>query len=358
MKRERQKLQYFNRWDNDEVIAFAPDSEAIEVLKMSNFKETITVPGRREGWLHSREIAVRKLAAVAWFESFDEFSAASRSQVYHDMADTWVLEEMPDAVQSAYAAWINSDLLPSDANVRQVLHEIAVEPTDRMTATGDCSHCPNDERYACYTSGWSRQLYRYPLVRVKAAGAHQVYEVPLDSALLVDCHPESLVYQARPKFSVDGRMSADFIAEINVGVVSSDYISTATDGKILPQEDTFEVINGGRFEMCIAEWSEEGGSAAAQKVDPRSLAGEFQDVIMMAHVERVSDVNYNTVLADISHKLGRHGLTLALQSTTQFGEPSSRCMILTDSHSVLGDPAEDGDMYGALEKMKRRTEAM
>lgn len=358
MIRERQKVRDVQGYNRDGIIQFSPEGESVSVLGYHETKEVVTVPGRREGQEHIGEQIIRRLGVTATYESIDQLvSDASLSQRLYwlDRSDkTWTIDEMPDEVRSEYLDWRRS-LSLDESGFRQALHDVAQQPTDRMIEKVDCPHCPDDPKYACYLSGQSRQLYKYPMARMVNDSGDKIYQVPLDAALLVEHHPDALTYGIQSEFSNAGIMSARFIIELDINKISGDYVKVATNGAVSIEED-LTLLSSGHFRIVVADWFEHHGRRTHFSTDSAKLAEELQKIIVVDNADRVTDRDYNKMLDRARCYLGKFGLNLAFRtSINDWGDKSISFMAINDKGEISASQVGGGeDAYSSLEIMDEK----
>ncbi|MFI5212644.1 MAG: hypothetical protein ACHQTE_01660 [Candidatus Saccharimonadales bacterium] len=350
MNRERQILQDINKEDS-RIIKFS-ETEAVSRLEFNKEELQVEVPARIEGRSHQKTIVVKHLAQIATYASLSEFFADKPEQTDSYYDTRWTTSDMPDDVLERHAAWSGQDNVPTEVAVRDVLHKEATATLDRMTEKHVCLDCSAGTQWACRTSGWSRELYRYPLIQVKDITSGQIYEVPFDVALYVDQHPERLQYGSRARFDKDGSMSAYYCAALSGDTVSGDYIRLATNSAIDPQAEQLEIIPSGvamsDIVVYMGGWQENGFNTYMDSYTPEKVARCLQDAAMKQHAERVSDLNYNELFDALRRKLGTRGLSLAFRyvymgmgdSDAEFRVLDSKNETLSSLHSI--------DAYEAL----------
>lgn len=337
------------------MLQFSADSEMVHVLEDNFAEEIVIAPGRREGWQHVRKEKVGRLAVAASFASIEDLPEEERPRRYDlSASDTsWTIEEMPEDVQERFFAWRDSDAFPTEYEVRHALHETAQTPMDRMTETVECPHCPKDPRYACYTSGYSRKLYKFPLVQVRGVDSADAYELPLDAAMLVECKPEAFAYETVPYFSREGQLSARRIAEIDTSSLPAEYIVAVSGGAITPRGSEYQVYpkrgDDNRFAICTTEWFEKTGPVPSIPFAAHSIVDELQKKITMQHIERVVEPDYNEMFDATRSELGRLGLTLAFRIKYAFGEYDSEFVALDEKRQFVAT-VEDYDAFAAIQK--------
>jgi hypothetical protein len=349
MNRERQMLQDINR-EYDRIIKFS-DGDEVGVLDFQEVKQQIQVPARVEGRYRQQTVVTKRLAQVATYASLPElFADKKKDSRLSD--DSWTMDDMPSDVLARHEAWSNQEGIPSESAIREELHKIADTPVNRMLAKQACPDCPSDTKYACRTSGWSRELYRYPLIQVEDEATGQVYEVPLDTALYVDLHPTSLHYGPKPRFVSRGFMTSYYCADLAGDTVSSEYVRRATDGTIEPRTNQLKIVSAG-VEMAnvivyLGGWQENGINTYMKDFTAESVAVSLQDVSMTRHAERVSEVDYNQMFRTLRRELGERGLALAFRYKYMgMGESDAEFSVLGSANEVKGS-VRSIDAYEAL----------
>lgn len=353
MNRERQMLQDINR-EYGRIIKFLTTDE-VSTLDFQKVEQQIQVPARIEGHYRQKTIITERLAQVATYACLPELFADKKKSSRSDSDNSWTIDDMPDDVLERHAAWSGQDDVPSEVTVRDALHKEAAASVDRMTAKQVCPDCSSDTQWACRTSGWSRELYRFPLIKVRDMSSSQIYEVPFDVALYVDQHPEHLEYGSRVKFDRGGSMSAYYCAALSGDTVSGDYVRLATNSVIDPRSEQLEIIPGGvamsDIIVYMGGWQENGFNTYMDRYTPKKIARRLQDAAMKQHAERISDVNYNELFDALRRKLGAHGLSLAFRyAYTGMGESDAEFRVLDSKNETLGF-VRSIDAYEALTKL-------
>ena len=354
MNRERQVLQDINR-HYGEMIEFS-QTDDVNALEFRDVKKIIEVPARIEGRFRKEKVTVKELARVATYASLsDYFANKKESSGGHYYSDPWTIDDMPEDVLERYAIWHEQADVPSDHEIRVVLHEEAGKSVDRMTAVQECPDCLSQTRYACRTSGWSRELYRYPLIQVRDMNSSQVYDVPLDVALYVDQQPQSLRYGPQPRFSESGFMSAYYQATLTGDRVSGDYVRRVTNNRIDPQSESLEILPGavGMSDIVVylGGWQENGINTYMDNHTAREIVQKLQDTAARRHAERVTNVNYNELFDSLRQKLGSRGLSLAFRYVYEgMGESSAEFSVLNGECAARGS-VRSIDAYEALTEL-------
>lgn len=349
MNRERQVLQDINK-EYGRIIKFSEGDE-VSTLDFEDVKQQIQVPARIEGRYREQTVVTKRLAQMATYATLSEL-LADKKKDSRASDDSWTIDDMPSDVLTRHEVWCSQDTIPSESAVRQELHKIAGMPVDRISAKQACPDCQSDTRYACRTSGWSRELYRYPLIQVEDEANGQIYEVPLDTALYIDLHPAGLEYGSKPRFDSNGFMTAYYCAALTGDTVSSEYVKQVTDGTIEPQSDQLKIVPAG-VEMAnvivyMGGWQENGLNTYMKDFTAEDVATSLQDAAMKCHIERVSEVNYNQMFHTLRHDLGQRGLALAFRNKyVGMGDSEAEFTILDSANEVKGG-VQSIDAYEAL----------
>lgn len=353
MNRERQILQDINK-EHSRMIKFS-ETEAVSTLEPREVEQQVEIPARIEGRFRKQTITVNQLAQVATYASLSELLAdkSERTNGYYD--DSWTMDDMPEDVLERHAAWCEQDGIPSALAVRDALHSEAFAEVDRMTARQNCPDCPSETRYACRTSGWSRELYRYPLIQVKDMSSRQVYEVPLDTALYVEQNPECLQYGSRPRFDKGGSMSAYYCAALSGDTVSGDYVRLATNGMIDPQSELLEIVPSSvamsDIIVYMGGWQENGINTYMDEYTPKKVARCLQDTAMKQHAERISERDYNQLFQTLRRELGVRGMSLAFRYKYMgMGDSDAEFQVLDSKNQTRGS-VRSIDAYEALTEL-------
>jgi hypothetical protein len=354
MNRERQILQDINQ-EYGRIIKFS-ETDEVSSLDFQDVEEQIQVPARIEGRYRQQTVVTKRLAQVATYASLSELLADKKKVNRLIDDDSWTMDDMPSDVLARHEAWCDQDGMTRESSIREELHKIAGISVDRMSAKQACPDCPSDTQYACRTSGWSRELYRYPLIQVEDEVTEQIYEVPLDTALYIDLHPTGLHYGSKPTFDSRGFMTAYYCATLAGSAVSGEYVRRATNNTIEPQANQLKIIPG-RVKMedvivYIGGWQENGINTYMEDFTAEKIAVLLQDAAMKRHAERVSEVDYNQIFHTIRRELGQRGLALAFRYKYMgMGESDAEFSILNSADKIKG-VARSIDAYEALIELK------
>lgn len=306
----------------DREITFLPDGH---VALLQSHSETIEkeLPSRVEGRPRTVQVQVQRFTTSEQYESMGdayESGYVAESLCAHEPYDGgWRLEHIPDDIKRRCAEWADASQYPTIAELVDAAKDIASQPADYLYDSQPCPHCPAETRYACYTSGWSRELYRSPLVEVTDEATAKCYEVPFNAALYVATTPEALQY--RVDYTIDqheGRLFAARSLTLDPTTLTREYVVAATGGKIIPDSDevvlTTRDSNATSQRLRLDNWSEQKNNRrqvsdiTEENNTPHEMIEVLQNKIMLAYAERVDAKDYNAMFARVRQALGERSL--------------------------------------------------
>ena len=271
-----------------------------------------------------RTVRVKQLAETAVYDSLADYVSADRKRVIsreNSEEDEWKFAP-DDKGWEAFEQWRDtSDVLDTDDIILRAneLAEKSWQSNDDETVK--CAHCPEETKYACYTTGWSREVYRNPLVRyVDDDGRH--YDIPMNVANLVSARNRALQapLDIKTTYSIgsDGSLSAEKYLSLNLTTLPRSYVAgkpMTGDVKIHPSEPLADGIH-----ILIDTWVENGNKRAILQhrrgadntdVTPDGILNQLQyRIIQEMYHERVESVDYDERLDELRQKVGKIGLEL------------------------------------------------
>lgn len=354
--RQHQLLDSLNHLSNP--IVFLEDGYAIP--SRETYTKEVELPTR----VADRTRRVQQtVARIALGDSFDDISAAfttsRHAAVQSSLYDSsWTLEDVPAEVQADYHEWVAQAPLPPREDIIQAAQQVSAGRHNRLEATEECPHCSDETSgYACRVSGWTRQIYSYPLLRARDTASGDIYEVPLDIALLISQQPDCLQYGATPHFSGKGFVSADYSAVVaNSQTISADYAIAALDGTISPQSDQLELLPSGvspaATRLTLGEWRENKLRVYTTPTSAHDILSQLQNRLNQFYGTRVSQEDYNAKLVSLRQKLAQHGLKMAFTWKYMGMGESDAVFSVLDSNQRVGLPIMSGDAYMAFERFE------
>lgn len=319
MERQRQLTQVLDTMANYNDTVLLPDGT---VALLETTQETVErqFPSRVNGVPRVVAELQNRYVVNDRYESLDQLAEARQrtSSEALGIDNGWRIEHIPEDIIEVCKEWERANSYPSEGGIVAAAIEASDSHVDRSHTTHPCPYCPEETRYACHNSGWSRELYRYPLVGVEDAADGQIFDVPFDVALYISTAADAVEY--RVEQSVDqyeGRLTAERRVGVNPTTLSRDYIVAATDGKIVPVSNELTIRT--RFplqqaELKLDDWYEVRPQYAMSKPAPEYTSSEIieavQDKIMLAYGERVDETDYETMLERVRQALGEKGLGL------------------------------------------------
>lgn len=354
MKRERQILQDVDR-TYGLTMRFSENDE-VSVLEEQNVQHDIEVPSRIEGRMRQKTVTVKKMAQTATYDNLDELFQYHKTNQNRHRDEAITVEQLPSDVVDSHDTWAEQDNVPTETDVRQALRDTANTDVNRLTATSQCPDCPRETAYACRTSGWARELYRYPLMKVMDVVSQQVYEVPLDAALYADLHPKGLRYGSTPQLSENEFISSYFAASLAGDTLSNEYVKRATNDTIQPEGECRIMPSSVAMEdikVYMGGWQENGFNTYMDAYTAQKVADKLQQAVMTQHAERVLRTDYNEKFHKVKSELGKHGLALAFHySYAGMGESDAVFMALeNDNNARRPFFASSIDAYDALDQL-------
>lgn len=202
-ERTRQDIYYMERIHAPIILH---PNDTVGELDERPIEVTERLPSRVEGRDRTRVRTMNVLAQVALHDTLSAYLARSRErntgQVYPGFDDSWTLDDMPAATIAEFEAWRDDGRVIDIEAVRQAAIEQAEFDRDN-DATYHCRDCQDGSKYACYSCGYARYMYRYPAVRYQQA------DVLLDVCRVITADPDTLRLDTAVKFDKDGLLMAE-----------------------------------------------------------------------------------------------------------------------------------------------------
>lgn len=371
MDRQRQIPQDFMT-QSSTLAAFALDG-TVRALRVQEVDVEVRTPSRVEGRFRTDTIKQKQLGEVAVYQSYPDLLNGERETRLGQPASGWTIDDIPADVRSECDAWAQAREAAIVPGLQAAAREMLQTPVDRMTATEPCPHCRHGEpRYACRSSGWSREVYSYPLMRLRDDATNEVFEVPFDAALYIDEHTPAQAVTAVQTVDANGRLSAALELGLMSSGVSAAYVARATNGRMQPQSSILSVTLDGQYmrnmRRALDRWQEPSaqqspGMPAFTKLlkgspSGREMIEELQAAAVRAYTERFTDIDYNQLFHSVRQKLGAKGLLLAFNWHYQgMGENEASYQILTPQYRCV-DSRSGMDPFEALTKLSEKIDTM
>jgi hypothetical protein len=312
---------------------------------------TVRTPGRIEGRERIKHETISRLGEAAVFANLAECLAGQRiavgSRRPFGFEDTdWTLADMPEATLKEYQDWC--DRPPIDIEtVRRSASELVADWHQRQEELYKCKDCERsgpDYQYACRTCGYSRNLFKYPIVRYGSDDS--VYDVPMDAAGIVRLRPESLSLQVRPYFNKEGMMTAERVLQFDARTLPNGYIPGLVAEHELKVDSAEDLARP--QEIVIERWTEsEERSRTPEKArarihglaehaeawgylqSPESCMQALQmHIAQRLYRERRDSDQTAKRLELLRKKVGEYGLELAYEySSAGMGENDAKFML-------------------------------
>lgn len=313
MERHKQITQDIGKTGGE--VVFLPDGR---VATLKNQSEVVFVarPSRVEGV--SRQVPAKKntLELEKVYDNFQDLIGAARDRVnpmayYSD--NGWRAEHIPAEVFARCEAWVDSVEAPS---IDKIVNSERLKQAYDYDEVQPCPHCPPDVKYACYTSGWTRELYRYPMVKVESESGEK-YEVPFDVALYAATVPGGVDYETEHVINQgNGHLSAKRTVGVRKNYLTREYIQRVTGGESAPEGDIFYCENSIYMptdsEIVLDTWREDEKSLnmpyKTQVLDAEQIIDKLQDDIMIGCVEKADGIDHNARFDRVCKALGERGL--------------------------------------------------
>jgi hypothetical protein len=324
MERHRQITQTIDKAVYRSEFVFLPDGTVAPLEATSEMIEK-QLPSRVKGVPRIVAVEQERFTAQNRYETLDsllEVESSYSSMRTNKQESSWELKHIPADVLAICREWEGMHMYPAEDEITEAGRNISLERTGQLYETCACPHCPEDTRYACRFSGWSRELYRYPLIEVQDEVDGQIYEVPFDIALYVAMNPEAIKYQVNHEINeYDGMLSARRVIDIRPTTINKDYVVAATDGRHIPVSNELVLQHRKPLEQIkfiLDDWHEVRPNYLESKPTPEYTASEIiealQDKTMLAYAERVDETDYNVLLKKIQQEFARRSLGLVFGS--------------------------------------------
>lgn len=322
-KRERQATYYLQKI-YDPVMLY-PDGRVGELTE-KNVNVKVKLPSRIEGQERIGTMVQRRLAETALHESLAEYitnKRNDRSDGVPKRHNGWQLKDMPAETLVAYEAWQKKTDPINLNDVCDIAATKIASDEDRLSQAIPCPNCRySDRKYACYSCGYAREMYKYPLARYHDDDT--AYDVPVDVADMIRLDPDTLSYKTEWEIDDNGLMSAERKIVFSARTVPKAYVtglkSTATLA-IDPVDDLYKNV-----EFVVDRWAEEKKvnshkrgrllrhEDTLESYTPESYLDALQsNVALHRYSEKKDGKDYNGMLNTLHKQVGKRGLELAFE---------------------------------------------
>lgn len=312
MQRRRQITQDIPRAMD---VAFLPDGAVAELEERE--KVVITERSSRvEGRALKVPVVKEYLAQAAIYNSLQELMITRRqSRLLAQSEQIWQPEHIPAEAFEACDAWGGSVVAPSDQELLAASEGIVAQPYDRQNDTIDCPSCPADTKYACHASGWTRELYRYPMIEVRST-VGESYEIPFDVAAYAVSVPGGVGLETDYRINQsNGELSAERLIKVTKNYVTRDYVKLVTGGEVIPEADKLEFVEAiyvpTDSRIVVDTWTESGRvypRHEKKELDAESAIDVLQKTVAFDCLEKVDGIDHNARFDAVRRALGVRGL--------------------------------------------------
>ncbi|MDB5186580.1 MAG: hypothetical protein JWM07_52 [Candidatus Saccharibacteria bacterium] len=334
--RERQDTYYLSKIYNP--VMLYPDGSVGE-LDQTNVNVDVRLPSRIEGQERIGKMVLPRLAEVALHASLSEYlvGKTGNTLVRTPYRNSWRLNDMPTETLTEYKQWKASENKMSLDDVRELAATKVASQPDRLNQTVPCPNCRNgDHQYACYTCGYARELYAYPLVRYRDEDG--VYDVPVDVAGLIHMNPQALTYESEWEIDDNGLMSASRKIIFNAQTIPKEYITGVKSDDVLTIDPVDDLAKNIAF--TTDNWAE-GKKLATNKrrtiqrhnevpityTPDTYLEAAQNHVAVHMYREQKDGKNYNAMIRTLHAAVGQRGLALAYEYKSMgMGDSEARFM--------------------------------
>ena len=350
-------------------------------LDKKDIEVTFRAPGRVEGKERIVTQTTKRLAEVALYADFAECLAEQKSNTRPFMPinfrnTEWSIEDMPDETLIEFKEWCNRPPIDIES-VRNAANEQAVSWHEREGTTVACEACNGSNyTYACRICGYSRQFYKYPVVRYQQKDS--TYDVPMDAAAFIQLNPQSLSLKTRSYFNDRGMMMAERVLQFDATELPDGYIPDVVPTGVVSVNAAEELARP--LEIVVERWTElEGRSRLHENAQARihgpdefaARQGYFDspDACLRALQRHItqrlyhegSDTEQSALkLKELQRKVGEYGFKLAYEySYAGMGESDAKFMLARrkDDYVNVQPITYDIDVQHGIETALRYVDA-
>lgn len=316
-----------------------PDGRVGELMNR-DVKVQVELPSRIEGQKRMGEMIQPRLGEVAIHASLADYLRDKPGNTSDRLPykNTWRLKDMPDETLAAYDAWCHS-VQPLDINaICEAAATKVVSDDDRLKQSVPCPNCiHSDGQYACYSCGYAREVYAYPLARYHDNEA--VYDIPVDIAAMIQMDPKALSHKTEWEIDDNGLMSATQQIVFDAQTIPKEYATGEKGDAVLtidPVDDLYKKIT-----FTTDSWAEGKKLKSTNRhhtlrpnetpttYTPESYLDTLQrNVALHMYREQKDGKNYNAMIMTLQNEVGRRGLELAFEYKYMgMGDSEARFMI-------------------------------
>lgn len=349
-QRKRQDVHYLERIKGP--ITLRQDGTVGEMGR-KDVERTVSVPGRIPGREHLVTKTVSMMGEVAIYASLGEYLSYERNcNVSHRKeGEKWTLDDMPQEVADAYYSWRDDGSSPDMNEIREAAVSRIASDDERQNRTIACRDCERGiDRYACRTSGYSKEFYAFPIARY--GDDRGTYDVPLDIAEIIHLAPQAVSYEVRPEFDAAGKMSAKRMFVIRAQHIPKSYITGDREteglvgiapGEVLEQDIEIVVdywhenaAQSERMRQSYAHYTKFNTQTEPDATPTRYLEHLQWYVAQMVYQERKDAIDYDAKLKDLHAAVGKRGLGLAYEyAYAGMGDSDARIMLTKNIEGYL-----------------------
>lgn len=323
-KRERQDTYYLSKI-YDPVMLY-PDGRVGELTK-KNAEVKVRLPSRIEGQERTGTVVQSRLAETALHASLADYLVARSSYTSErtpNRSNGWRLRDMPLETLAAYEAWRkNTEPLNLD-DVREVAVTKIASHENRLEQALPCPNCQHsDKKYACYSCGYAKEIYKYPLARYH--DEDKAYDIPFDAADIIRLNPKALAYKTEWEIDDNGLMSATKWITFDARTIPKEYVTGEKSDDVLTIDPIDDLYKNVAF--VADRWAEEkkANDNKRQRMIRREeetldtytpesyLAALQSNLALHRYREKKDSKDYNAMISKLHAEVGRRGLELAFE---------------------------------------------
>lgn len=354
-QRQRSEMYYLDLARSGNYIFYADNTVA--ELGTKAVERTFEAPTRVPGKFRRHQFEQRVPHQQQLIGGFDDLARnRQRDQIVEsgDKTGESAFEFIPDEVVAKMRLW--QDSLP------QIDAESIAQAAEEMIATGDeletekvhCVDCDDDE-YACYTSGWSKHYWKYPMIDIGSDEASNL--VPLDLARAITLNPQMLEIHDEYELFEKDYLATSRIAQVDLNKLPAAYIGGSDKGSLaINPSDQYA---GGLVSVSLGYWCEdEAAESASWRFRNRSsdqLTESTGSIVAALQAkltqggERVEVADYETLWSEVRRVMGEKGLALTWQYRYQgMGESGANVYAVNEVTLQNSKPLSSGSGEGRM----------
>lgn len=359
--RERQDTYYLSKIYSP--VMLYPDGSVGELAK-KDVEVKVKLPSRIEGQERMGTMVQPRLAEIALHASLSEYLVGKSSNTLEKTPyrNSWRLKDMPAETLAAYEQWKTAENQMSLDDIRELATTKVASQTDRLDQTRPCPNCINaDHQYACYTCGYVRELYVYPLARYHDESGY--YDIPIDVAEMIRMNPKALTYKTAWEIDDNGLMSATRQIAFHAQTIPKEYVTGEKSDETVTIDPVDDIAKNITF--TTDTWAEDKKIEDMKKrrrivrpedtptvYTPESYLEALQNATTRRYRERKDGKDYNAMIKTLHREAGRRGLELAYEYKSMgMGESEVRFMLAkrVDEYVTIQRVAGTCDVHIAVE---------